>query len=547
MKTIHWKNRTFTFPDGAVYRDFADQIQDELPHRIALVVADGRLRELMTSIADGVEVRPVTTAEVPGSESFRRTAEFILLAAAARLDRNRKITVHFSVSSGLFCTVSGGKPSEQWIASLEQARRDLAAQDRPIVKESVSTDEAIRRFAAEGLSDKVRLFRYRRVSRVNIYRLAGISDYFYGYMLPSTGYVRNFRLYPYDDGFVLQLPKAADPETVPPFEPQNHVYRALRESSDWGERLQVSGVGQLNDLITKGKILDLILIEEALMEKKMAQAADEIRSNGRKRVVMIAGPSSSGKTTFSHRLSIQLRAAGLHTRPIEVDNYFLNREDVPKDENGEPDLESIEAIDTKLFDRDVRALLSGEEVRLPTFNFKTGKREYRGNTMRLGDDEVLIMEGIHCLDPAMCPSVDPSAAYRIYISALTQLNIDAHNRIPTTDGRLIRRIIRDARVRGTSARDTIAMWPSVRRGEERNIFPYQESADIVFNSALSYELAVLKPYAEPLLFGIDREDPVYIEAKRILKFMDYFLPVGSEHIPQNSILREFIGGSCFPV
>ena len=283
------------------------------------------------------------------------------------------------------------------------------------------------------------------------------------------------------------------------------------------------------------------------MEKKMAQAADEIRSNGRKRVVMIAGPSSSGKTTFSHRLSIQLRAAGLHTRPIEVDNYFLNREDVPKDENGEPDLESIEAIDTKLFDRDVRALLSGEEVRLPTFNFKTGKREYRGNTMRLGDDEVLIMEGIHCLDPAMCPSVDPSAAYRIYISALTQLNIDAHNRIPTTDGRLIRRIIRDARVRGTSARDTIAMWPSVRRGEERNIFPYQESADIVFNSALSYELAVLKPYAEPLLFGIDREDPVYIEAKRILKFMDYFLPVGSEHIPQNSILREFIGGSCFPV
>ncbi|MGI6106920.1 MAG: nucleoside kinase [Lachnospiraceae bacterium] len=547
MKTVRWNSQKLTFEDGATYCDFAARIQKNVPHRIVLVLENGKLRELFMHVTDGADVRPVTTAEVPGNESYRRTAEFIMVEAVRELQKDAKTEVCFSVSSGVFCTVSGVEVTQSWISQLDHKMREIIARDQPVIKRTVSTDEAIRRFREEGLEDKVRLFRYRRVSRVNVYELNGMTDYFYGYMLPSTGYVDQFHLYPYDDGFVLQMPKTSDPEHVPPFQPQNHVYRALRESSDWADRLKVSSVGRLNDLITEGRMLDLILIEEALMEKKMAQAADSIRRNSRKRVVMIAGPSSSGKTTFSHRLTVQLLAAGLATQPIEVDNYFKNRDEAPKDENGQPDLESIDALDTALLDRDVRTLLSGGEIEMPTFNFRTGKREYHGNKLRLRENTILIMEGIHCLDPRMCPSLDPSETYRIYISALTQLNVDSHNRIPTTDGRLIRRIVRDARVRGTSAAETIAMWPSVRKGEEKNIFPFQESADIVFNSALSYELSVLKPYAEPLLFGIGRDDPVYNEARRILKFLDYFVPVGSEHIPQNSILREFIGGSCFRV
>ena len=411
----------------------------------------------------------------------------------------------------------------------------------------LSTDEAAEMFGRFKMYDKEKLFHYRRVSKVNIYSIRDFRDYYYGYMVPSTGCLKYYRLYAYDGGIVIQMPTLADPETVPEFVPEEKVFRCQKESSKWGEDLGVDTVGDLNDRIVNGEIGELILVQEALMEKKLGEIATSIAQDRKKKFVMIAGPSSSGKTTFSHRLSIQLRTLGLKPHPIAVDNYFVNREDTPKDENGEYNYECLEAIDVELFNHDMQALLAGETVLMPTFNFKKGKREYKGDTLTMGEEDILVIEGIHGLNDRLSYSLSPENKFKIYISALTQLNIDEHNRIPSTDGRLIRRMVRDARTRGTSAKDTIAMWPSVRRGEEENIFPYQESADVVFNSALIYELAVLKPYAEPLLFGIPRDAPEYIEAKRLLKFFDYFLTVVSDNIPQNSLLREFIGGSCFNV
>ena len=415
------------------------------------------------------------------------------------------------------------------------------------MKRSVGTSDAIELFHRHGMYDKEKLFRFRRVSRVNIYSLEDFEDYFYGYMVNHTGYLKYFELYPYDKGLVMQLPDRENPQQVPPFKPWPKIFHVQQESAHWGEMIGADTVGDLNEQITLKGANELILIAEALQEAKISQIAERISQDRSKKFVMIAGPSSSGKTTFSHRLSIQLSAHGLRPHPIAVDNYFVNREDTPLDEDGNYNFECLEAIDVERFNQDMINLLKGERVELPTFNFKTGQREYRGDFLQLGPEDVLVIEGIHCLNDRLSYSLPMESKFKIYISALTQLNIDEHNRIPTTDGRLIRRIVRDARTRGSSAKATIAMWNSVRRGEEENIFPYQESADVMFNSALIYELAVLKLYAEPLLFSIQPGEPEYDEAKRLLKFLDYFVGVPSEAIPHNSILREFVGGGCFDV
>jgi uridine kinase len=366
-------------------------------------------------------------------------------------------------------------------------------------------------------------------------------------MVQNIGVIKYFDLYLYKEGFVLQLPTTKEPTVVPPFEPQEKLFEVQKESTKWGDMLEIGTVGAFNDQISLSNANELILVQEALQEKKIAEIAQTIVNRPGTKFVMIAGPSSSGKTTFSHRLSIQLRANGLKPHPIAVDDYFINREEVARDEYGKYDFEALEAIDVELFNKDMAALLNGERIELPVYNFKTGKREYRGNFKQLGDGDVLVIEGIHCLNDKLSYALPRENKFKIYISALTQLNIDEHNRIPSTDGRLIRRMVRDARTRGINAKQTIDMWYSVRRGEEKNIFPYQEEADVMFNSALIYELAVLKTYAEPLLFGIDKNEPEYIEAKRLLKFLDYFLSIGSDGIPKNSILREFVGGSCFNV
>ena len=424
--------------------------------------------------------------------------------------------------------------------------KQLAEQNLPIKKENISTAKAIRLFHDLGMTDKEKLFGYRRSSSMNIYELDGYKDYFYGYMLPSTGYVTGFGLTPYREGFVLLYP-APNTGIVESFVSSDKLFATQRASSEWGAKMGVKNIGELDEAIASGRIQDIMLMQEAQMEAQIGELASIIAHAGEKKFIMIAGPSSSGKTTFSHRLSIHLSAMGMKPHPIPLDDYYLDREKTPRDENGNYDFECLEALDIELFNKDMSALLAGERIELPIFNFKTGKREYRGKYMQLGPDDVLVIEGIHGLDDRLSYSLPAESKFKIYISALTQLAIDEHNALPTTDGRLIRRIVRDARTRNTSAQETIAMWDSVRRGEEKYIFPFQECADYVFNSALLYELAVLKIYAEPLLFNIPKTAPEYVEAKRLLKFLDYFLPVPSENIHHNSLVREFIGGSCFNV
>jgi uridine kinase len=366
-------------------------------------------------------------------------------------------------------------------------------------------------------------------------------------MVPSTGLLQYFELYPYEEGLVLQMPTISDTRQVPPFKPQVKVTKALLDSVRWSERLGAATVADLNECIVDGRIQDLILVQEALQDQKLSDLAAMIGDHKNIKFIMIAGPSSSGKTTFSHRLSIQLRAHGLKPHPIGVDDYFLDREKTPRDSDGNYNFEDLDSIDVECFNRNMNELLEGKRVELPRYNFKTGHREYRGEYLQLGEEDILVIEGIHCLNEALYPTLPKKNMFKIYISALTQLNVDEHNRVATTDGRLIRRMVRDAAHRGITAQETIQRWGSVRRGEEKNIFPYQETADAVFNSAQVYELSVLKPYAEPLLFSVPKDAPEYQEAKRLLKFLDYFLTLPDNNIPNDSILREFVGGSVFNV
>ncbi|MCI8515755.1 MAG: nucleoside kinase [Hungatella sp.] len=536
---------------GTTYLQIAQEYQPRYDNDIILVSVDGKLRELYKTVDRDCTVEFVTAAQKPGMQAYQRSAKLIMLKAFFDIvgkDQIQEIAVEFSVGKGLFVEARGNFVlNQELLDRVKKKMREYVEQELPIRKRSVNTDEAVSLFERHGMYDKASLFKYRMASRVNLYSIGGFEDYFYGYMVQNTGYIRYFDLVLYEHGFVLMLPTMANPREVPEFKPSRQLFGVLRESCKWGEKLGVSNVGALNDEIAKGNANDLILIQEALQEKKIGQIAERIAERPGMKFVMIAGPSSSGKTTFSHRLSIQLRALGMKPHPIGVDDYFVNRVDSPRDAQGNYNYEILECLDIKQFNKDMTELLEGKTVELPHYNFITGMREYKGDKLRLGEDDILVIEGIHCLNDRLSYSLPRESKFKIYISALTQLNIDEHNRIPTTDGRLIRRMVRDARTRGASASDTIRRWPSVRRGEEENIFPYQEDADIMFNSALVYELAVLKQYAQPLLFQIPKDAPEYVEAKRLLKFLDYFLGISSEDIPHNSIVREFIGGSCFKV
>lgn len=549
--TVTIEGKEYTYEKGTSYHRIVEDFKNSKDHDIVLVTVDGRLRELHHTLKKDCVLDFVTTADKIGDNAYRRSMLLMMLKAiyhTAGHENVEHVRVQFAVGNGLYCTISGNvEPDAAFLKKVEEKMHELVRCAIPLEKKNIQTDEAIALFRQYGMKDKEKLFHYRRVSRVNIYNLDGFEDYYYGYMVPDTGYLRYFRLQPFDEGFVLEFPDRKQPEIIGEFRPQSKLFAVQKETLHWSRLLGITTVGDMNDYFVKKDAGELILTQEAYQEGKIAEIAAEIAANPKKKLVMIAGPSSSGKTTFSHRLSIQLAAHGLKPHPIPVDDYFKNREETPKDENGNYNFECLEAIDTELFNHDMNALLRGERVEMPCFNFVTGKREYRGKVRQLGENDILVIEGIHCLNDALSYSLPKENKFKIYISALTSLNIDEHNRIPTTDGRLIRRIVRDARTRGTSAKQTIAMWPSVRRGEENYIFPYQEDADIMFNSALIYELAVLKMYAEPLLFGIGKDEPEYQEAKRLLKFLDYFVGIPNDSVPVNSLLREFIGGGCFNV
>ena len=514
--------KKYEYPENCSYYEIAKDFEKTMDAPIVLVKVDGRLRELHKQLKKDCELEFVTTKDEIGHKTYQRSLSLLLVKAVYHVggyDKIRHVMLHFSAGSGFFYTVDGDITLNQ--AFLDEVKAYMHEQVEkavPIYKRSVDTHEARERFRLHGMTDKDRLFRYRRVSRVNLYSLGDFEDYYYGFMTYDTSYLKYFDLYLYDDGFVLQMPEKKAPETVPAANLSPKVFQVQRESERWGEQMGISTVADLNERITKGNIQQMMLIAEALQEQKIAKIAEQIAERKQVKFVLIAGPSSSGKTTFCNRLSIQLSAHGLTPHPISLDNYYVNRVDTPRDENGDYDFECLEALDIELLNRDMTALLNGERVELPYFNFKTGKREYKGNFIQMKETDVLVLEGIHGLNEKLTWSLPSESKFRIYISALTQINVDEHNRIPTTDGRLIRRMVRDSRTRATSAKETIAMWPSVRRGEDRNIFPNQEKADVMFNSALVYELSVLKLYAEPLLFQIEEGEPEYQEAKRLLKF-----------------------------
>ena len=538
------------YPADATWQQVAGDYQDSFENDILLVKINGKLQELHKRVREG-SLSFVTAEEKPGMSAYQRSATLMMLKAFYEVvgsERIRKVSVDFSIGKGFFVEPEGDfELTSHLLLQVKEKMEEYAAACIPIMKRNVGTDDGVEEFRRHRMYDKARLFAYRRVSRVNLYSLDGFEDYYYGYMVQNTGYIRWFDLIPYHHGFVLLLPQMRAPRKLPEFIPQEKLFSVLVESSRWGKQMDLENVGALNDHIAAGRMQRLILVQEALQEKKISEIAQQIAARENVKFIMIAGPSSSGKTTFAHRLSVQLEAIGLKPHPVSVDNYFVNRQDSPKDEEGNYNYEALECLDLKKFNQDMTDLLAGKRVELPVYNFKTGLREYRGDYMQLGPSDLLVIEGIHCLNDRLSYALPKESKFKIYISALTQLNIDEHNRIPTTDGHLLCRLVRDARTRGAKARDTIRMWPSVRRGEEENIFPYQEEADVMFNSALVYELAVLKQYAEPLLFGIPKDCEEYLEAKRLLKFLDYFLGVSSEDIPKNSILREFIGGSCLNV
>lgn len=548
--TVEIGGKQETYKEGVLYREIAKKYQEQEDYPIVLVREDGRLRELNKKAADGSKLEFLTLNSSAGHSTYRRSLILLMLKAIYHVvgdnSRIERVQVHFAVGGGYYCTVTGKiGVTQTFLDEVRAYMEQLVREAVPITKSSENTFEACRKFARYGMYDKEELFRYRRASKVNLYNLENFEDYFYGYMLPDTSYLKYFDLKLFEDGFVLLFPSRKDPEKLPQFSPELKLFQVQKDSMKWGAKLGIPTVGALNSYIVEHKVKELIMIQEAYHEKKIAEMAAQIAASPEKKIVLIAGPSSSGKTTFSHRLSTQLSVYGLKPHPVAADDYFVEREKTPLDAEGKYNFECIEAIDIEQLNQDMLDLLAGKIVELPTFNFKTGRREYKGNFKTLAENDILIIEGIHCLNDRLTYRLPRESKFKIYISALTQLNIDEHNQIPAMDGRLLRRIVRDARTRGADAKKTIGMWPSVRRGEEENIFPYQEEADIMFNSALIYELAVLKQYAEPLLFSIGPDQEEYEEAKRLLKFLDYFLPIPSDDIPNNSLIREFIGGGCF--
>ncbi len=539
------------YAEGTSFEEIVNEYQGAYKGEIALIKENGKIRELHRTVQNDATIEFITLRDNIGHKTYERSATMLLVKAVSDVVGSKikgKIKVEFSIGKGIFCSVQGDfKASDDLVEHVNMRMSELVEANIPIVKKTYPLAEAVKIFEEQGMTDKVELFKYRMSSTVNVYSLEDYYDYFYGYMLPSTGYVKSFVVMAYEDGFLLLLPDKDDPLSLELFEPREKLFESMATTTKWGTEMGIGTVSDLNNKICAGELEDLILVQEALMERRISEIASEIASREGVKFVMIAGPSSSGKTSFSHRLSIQLRTHGLKPHPIAVDDYFVNREDTPLDENGDYNFECLEAIDIKQFNEDMVALLEGKRVELPTFNFKIGRREYCGNYMQLGEDDILVIEGIHGLNDKMSYMLPTESKFKIYISSLTCLNIDGHNRIPTTDGRLLRRMVRDARTRGTQAKRTIQMWPSVRRGEEENIFPYQESADVMFNSASIFELAALKLYAEPLLYGIGEGEPEYLEAQRLLKFLGYFVSIPSDKIPINSISREFVGGSIFKV
>jgi uridine kinase len=543
---IHLSNgEVISGPRGATLEAFFELLEERGLPPIVGAVVNGKLTELSYIVDMDVEVHPITMESADGMRFYRRSLTFLLETAFSDLYPDAILTVDHSVTSGgYFCQVYRRSPlSEGELNELETRMQELVNENLPFERLEISLEEGKEYFQNLDYDDKARLLAHRKKDYLTLYKLDERMDYHHGYMVPSTGYLKWFDLVPMEDGFIIRYPRRKNPIILQPLTNNYPLLNVFKRYGGWLHRLGIDSVGALNDSIAQGHIRKLILVSEALHEQRIAEIAAEIEEKSDTiDVILIAGPSSSGKTTFSKRLSIQLLARGISPFPLEMDRYFVDRENTPIDENGEWNFEDLEAVNRKQLSSDIKSLISGDKVQLPEYDFYTGTSS-EGETIQLRPGQIIILEGIHGLNPDLLADFPQSSTYRIYVSALTQLNLDRHNRVSTTDTRLIRRIVRDARERGYPAMDTINRWESVRRGEKQYIFPFQDYANVMFNSALVYEMAALKPLAEPLLRQVPSNTVAKIEAKRLLAFLEWFLPLNVEMIPDNSILREFIGNS----
>ncbi|MGB7606136.1 MAG: hypothetical protein WBL93_11760 [Lutisporaceae bacterium] len=539
------------YPKGIKLINIAREYQQHHKFEIVGAIVNNELKELWKELPDDSEIEFIDRATSYGYRFYSRSLVFLFIIAAKEVFKGCKVTVEHSLSKGFYCEVHKNfdnsiQLTEEDVNNIEQKMHELVRMDLPFEKTRMNNEKAAELFKKNGQYDKIELIKYREKKYMNIYSCYGYYDYFYGYMVPSTGYLKLFELRYYSPGAILRFPEKSNPDIIPQFVEQKKLFSIFREFEKWGKILEIENVSHLNDAIKEGHFQELLNVAEALHEKKIAQIADMITNSlDKKKLILIAGPSSSGKTTFAQRLSVQLRVNGIRPVAISMDDYFKNRDDTPIDENGEYDFETVDAIDINTFNDVMTRMIKGELVEVPTYNFHKGMREWTGKKLKIDDDQVIIVEGIHGLNETLTQDIPREKKFKIYISALTHLGIDNHNRIPTSDLRLIRRIVRDFQFRSVDALSTIKRWDSVRRGEDKYIYPFQEEADIMFNSSLVYELCVLKKVAFSQLSKIKNDVPEYIEAKRLVKFLNYFLPMDTDGIPNNSILREFIGKSCF--
>ena len=543
-------NNSKEFPIGSSLLDIYYGFNLNFPYQVVSAKVNNRSEGLNFRVYNNKDVEFLDVRDQSGMRTYVRSLCFVLFKAVTELFPEGKLFVEDAVSKGYFCNLRVGRPIElEDVTRIKQRMQEIIAENIPYHRIECHTAEAVRVFSERGMNDKVRLLETSGSLYTYYYTLGDTIDYYYGNLLPSTGYLKLFDIVKYYDGLLLRIPSRENPSMLEEVVKQEKMLDVFKEYLNWSYIMGLNNAGDFNLACEEGHATDLINVAEALQEKKIAQIADTIFHRGengnRVKLVLIAGPSSSGKTTFSKRLSIQLMTNGLKPFPISLDNYFVDREETPLDENGNYDYESLYALDLELFNQQLQALLRGEEVELPRFNFSLGKKEYKGDKLKIEDNTILILEGIHALNPELTPHIPAERKFKIYVSALTTISLDDHNWIPTTDNRLLRRIIRDFNYRGYSARETISRWPSVRAGEDKWIFPYQENADVMFNSALLFEFAVLRLHAEPILMGVPRNCPEYCEAYRLLKFIKYFVPVQDKEIPPTSLLREFLGGSSF--
>lgn len=536
-----------TYKKGINFLEIAKENYPENYEAFVGLKVDNNFAELHDVVKNDCKIEYFDSSTKDGNKYYVRGLKLLLYRAVRDLYGKNNITMNLSINKGIYCTIDGVKITESELKKITKRMQEVVDADEPIERENYRKADGIKKLEAAGLTKKAKLFKYKSASNINLYKLGWVYDYMYGFMVPSTGYLKLFKLTKFGDGFVLKYPDVFNANDMPEDIEQKKLFNTFAQTDEWTKILGIQTLGDLNESISNNMSKETILVAEALQEKKIAEIVDKIEAKGTVKMALIAGPSSSGKTTFAHRLAIQLQAAGRTPLVISLDNYYKDHGDptYPIGEDGKPDWEALEALEIELFNKNMNDLMDGKEVELPTYDFTTGSRVYSGKKTKLNKNDIMVIEGIHGLNEKLTHKISKDKKFKIYVSALTPLSLDEHNRISTTDNRLLRRIVRDSKFRNYPAVRTLAVWDSVRLGEEKNIFPYQEEADVMFNTALVYELPILKHYAEPMLYGVPADSPYYSEAKRLIKFLSYIMGLDSEFVPPNSLLREFIGGSCF--